>query len=107
MTAYVVAITADELGRMSPAAFAAIALVVGISLASYVTPGLGIASARRTVAMTATIRNLSLALLVAGLSADAERVAVTVIAYGTVMYAAPAMNASEFIRIPPTTSTIM
>ncbi|MBG0823140.1 hypothetical protein HS048_20610 [Planomonospora sp. ID91781] len=45
-------------------------------------------AARRAVAMTTTVRNLSLALLVAGLSRDAARVSVTVLAYGLVMYAA-------------------
>jgi BASS family bile acid:Na+ symporter len=62
-------------------------LLTLICLAAYATPGLGDSAARRAVAMTTAIRNLSLALLVAGLSTDAPRISLVVLAYGLVMYA--------------------
>lgn len=62
------------------------AVAYGLILAA-AAPGGGTLAARRAVAMTTTIRNLSLALLVAGLSADAAAVGLTVLAYGLVMYA--------------------
>ncbi|WP_197287272.1 bile acid:sodium symporter family protein [Planomonospora sphaerica] len=87
----VVAILATAAGRLTDlpaAAYAAFVLLALVCLASYATPALAGPAARRAVAMTTTVRNLSLALLVAGLSRDAARVSVTVLAYGLVMYAA-------------------
>ncbi|MFB4294654.1 hypothetical protein ACBI99_43960 [Nonomuraea sp. ATR24] len=86
-TLYIVFTTADRLTAIPASGWAAFALLTLLSLAAYATPGLDSPAARRAVAMTTTIRNLSLALLVAGLSADAALVSLTVLAYGLVMYA--------------------
>ncbi|WP_440106722.1 hypothetical protein [Streptosporangium sp. H16] len=91
MVIYIFATTADQLADIPSPAFAAFALLALGSLASYATPGLLTSPARRAVAMTTTVRNLSLALLVADLAADPGQVSVTVLAYGLVMYAAAAL----------------
>ncbi|MGW3365019.1 hypothetical protein ACWDOR_18960 [Streptosporangium canum] len=88
MTVYILATTATQLTTIPAAGFATFVLLSLVCLAAYATPGLATPAARRAVAMTTTVRNLSLALLVAGLSADAARVSLTVLAYALVMYAA-------------------
>ncbi|MEV0819957.1 hypothetical protein [Nonomuraea rubra] len=85
-TLYVLITTADRLTTIPVSGWAAFAALTLLSLAAYATPGLDSSAARRAVAMTTTIRNLSLALLVAGLSADAALVSLIVLAYGLVMY---------------------
>ncbi|MFB4269160.1 hypothetical protein [Nonomuraea sp. GTA35] len=86
-TLYILITTADRLTTIPISGWAAFALLTLLCLLAYATPGLESPSARRAVAMTTTIRNLSLALLVAGLSADAALVSLIVLAYGLVMYA--------------------
>jgi BASS family bile acid:Na+ symporter len=86
-TLYILVTTAGQLADIPASGWVAFLLLTLICLAAYATPGLGDSAARRAVAMTTTVRNLSLALLVAGLSADAPRVSLVVLAYGLVMYA--------------------
>ncbi|MEU8109481.1 hypothetical protein AB0C18_37830 [Nonomuraea muscovyensis] len=91
MTGYVLATTATQLAAIPATGYATFALLSLVCLAAYATPALATPAARRAVAMTTTVRNLSLALLVAGLSADATRVSLTVLAYALVMYAVAAL----------------
>lgn len=100
-TLYILLTTAGRLGDIPVAGFAAFALMSIAGLAAYGTPGLGTLAARRAVAMTTTIRNLSLALLVAGLSADAAAVGLTVLAYGLVMYAVSGLALIPLRRTTP------
>ncbi|MFG1697225.1 hypothetical protein [Nonomuraea sp. NPDC049309] len=86
-TLYILFTTADQLAGIPGSGWAIFLLLTVVCLVAYTAPGLGAAAARRAVAMTTTVRNLSLALLIAGLSADATRVSLTVLAYGLVMYA--------------------
>lgn len=86
-TLSILATTADRLTGIPASGWAAFALLTLLSLAAYAAPGLDSPEARRAAAMTTIIRNLSLALLVAGLSADAALVSLIVLAYGLVMYA--------------------
>ncbi|RZU53323.1 BASS family bile acid:Na+ symporter [Krasilnikovia cinnamomea] len=79
---------AHRLGEVPLVVYAVIAAVVAVGLATYASPGLGAASGRGAVAMTTTVRNLSLALFVAAFAPDPGRVILTVLAYGLVMYAA-------------------
>ncbi|MEV6596652.1 hypothetical protein AB0M36_07245 [Actinoplanes sp. NPDC051346] len=78
---------ADRLGEVPGAAYLVMAVVVAVGLVSYAAPGLGGAAARGAVAMTTTVRNLSLALFVAAFAPDAGQTILTVLAYGLVMYA--------------------
>lgn len=86
-TLSILATTADRLTGIPASGWAAFALLTLLNLAAYAAPGLHSPAARRAAAMTTIIRNLSLALLVAGLSADAALVILTVLAYGLMMYA--------------------
>ncbi|GGL50097.1 hypothetical protein GCM10014719_59160 [Planomonospora parontospora subsp. antibiotica] len=88
MVAYLLATTADELSALPVTAFAAFTALTTVCLAAYATPGLPDRPARRTVAMTTAVRNLSLALLIANLTTHPAEVGLTVLAYGLVMYAA-------------------
>jgi BASS family bile acid:Na+ symporter len=81
---------ADRLADVPPGGYLAIAIVVAVSLATYLIPGTGAAAERSAVAMVTTVRNLTLALFVAGFAADADRVILAVLVYGLVMYAAAA-----------------
>lgn len=65
MTIYIQPATATKLAAIRAAGYAAFALLSLVCLATYATPALVIATARRAGAMTTTIRNLSLALLMA------------------------------------------
>lgn len=91
MTIYILVTTADRLADIPAAGFAAFLLLALASLGTYAAPGLGTPPARRAVAMTTTVRNLSMALLVAAISTDAPQVSLTVLAYGLVMYVASAL----------------
>ncbi|GAA2378945.1 hypothetical protein GCM10010404_39090 [Nonomuraea africana] len=91
MTVYILATTATQLATIPAIGYATFALLSLVCLAAYATPALVTPAARRAVAMTTTVRNLSLALLVAVLSADAARVSLTVLAYALVMYAVAAL----------------
>jgi bile acid:Na+ symporter, BASS family len=87
LTVYIAVTTAGQMVVMPVSTLAAMVAVVAVSLATYALPGLGAAPARRAVAMTATVRNMSLGLVVAGQAAEADQVALTLIAYSLVMYA--------------------
>jgi bile acid:Na+ symporter, BASS family len=85
------AANADRLAEVPAAGYAVIAAVVAVSVATYAAPGLGGPPDRSAVAMVTAVRNLSLALFVAGFAADADRVILTVLVYGLLMYAAAAV----------------
>jgi BASS family bile acid:Na+ symporter len=79
------AVTAGRrLPELGWAPVAVAALLVAVCLASVAVPAWGHHAARRAVAMTTAVRNLSLALFVA--APAGELVAVTLLAYGLVMY---------------------
>ncbi|GGQ39108.1 hypothetical protein [Couchioplanes azureus] len=77
-----------RLGDVPLAAYAVIVVVVAAGLITFAGPGPGGAARRGAVAMTTTVRNLSLALFVAAFVPDAGQVILAVLAYGLVMYAA-------------------
>jgi bile acid:Na+ symporter, BASS family len=77
-----------RLGDVPTAVYGVIAVVVAVGLAAGTSPGLGGAAGRGAVAMTTTVRNLSLALFVATFTPESGHVILTVLAYGLVMYVA-------------------
>jgi BASS family bile acid:Na+ symporter len=84
LVAYFVVTGVTSLPDLGWLTMGVIATVVLSSLAVVFVPGLGSPQARRAVAMTTTVRNLSLALFV-GSSADPVAVLV-LLSYGLVMY---------------------
>jgi bile acid:Na+ symporter, BASS family len=74
------------------------AVAVAASLATYAVPRLGGPPERAAVAMITTVRNLTLALFVAAFSTDADRVILTVLVYGLLMYLAAAIAVRPMTR---------
>jgi BASS family bile acid:Na+ symporter len=74
----------SQLPQLGWETLAVIAVVVATCLALVLLPWSGPAGVRRAIAMTTTVRNLSLALFVA--SAASATVVLTLLAYGLIMY---------------------
>jgi BASS family bile acid:Na+ symporter len=77
---------ADRLVDVPAAGYLAMAVVVLVSLVAYALPGLDSPGDRAAAAMVTAVRNLSLALFVAGFAEDADQVILTVLVYGLLMY---------------------
>jgi len=85
LIAYFVVTGAGRLPQLGWRTVAVVAVVVAACLALVLVPWPGPAAVRRAIAMTTTVRNLSLALFVA--SAASTTVVLTLLAYGLLMYA--------------------
>ncbi|GAA3347160.1 hypothetical protein GCM10020358_60860 [Amorphoplanes nipponensis] len=84
LVAYFVVTGAGRLPLLGGRAVAVVAVLVAACLASVLLPWPGPAAVGRAVAMTTTVRNLSLALFVA--SAASATVVLALLAYGLLMY---------------------
>lgn len=84
VTPYFVVTDGSRLPQLGWEALAVIAAVVAVCLALVLLPWSGPAGVDRAIAMTTTVRSLSLALFVA--SAASATVVLTLLAYGLLMY---------------------
>lgn len=81
-----VATNAHVLLATGVATFAAMSLVLAVSVVTLAIPALGDGASRRGLAMIGLVRNLSLALAIAGLAVDAAATTIAVLTYGFLMY---------------------
>lgn len=93
----------DQVGRTGAAGLAAMVLVVAFSLTTLALPAAP--AVRRATAMTTTVRNLSLALLVARSAPDPDATSLVVLTYGLVMYVAALGTATALRHRLPSSAT--
>ncbi|MFI7547487.1 hypothetical protein [Actinoplanes sp. NPDC049599] len=98
LVTYFVVTGAGRLPQLGWETVAVIAAVVSACLALVLVPRPGPAAVRRAVVMTTTVRNLSLALFVA--STASATVALTLLAYGLLMYGLSVPAAWRLARSP-------
>lgn len=103
LVAYFVVTAGGRLPELGWAALAVIAGVVTACLALVLLPWPGPAGVRRAIAMTTTVRNLSLALFVA--AASSATVVLTLLAYGLLMYGLSVPLAWRLARGPAPATT--